>query len=427
MRGLNASFVVRSAARQDAGDANESEATDLEIDPARRSAERLNRRRLVGVAALVGVLAAGYAAYGIWINPLRPHVTAPGGYYGFSDQAAYLRTARVLAAGRLPVGPANYSFGLGYPVLGALFIKIGFRGDPFAPVDVLAFGGICGTTFVLAVQSWRVAFGKCNHAAGLVAVGILAFATPLFRLVTTPWNSTVVVLLTIVVLLLVTAEHAVTWARGLTIGVLLGWIFAARYGDAFFAALPVTAVFFVRPRNERLRLAVGGGIGLLAVVAFVAYTQYHAFGNAFWTPYRFHYRLKQHLGDDQSLNNYRLGWIPAHFFSEFISGRNNGVPVLERPMLAQFPLLPLMPIGAAVLVRRAREARSVWIAATTAFVLSSLFYLAFVAGGAGDLVFGNLRYWAIWYPLWAVLAIIGGAVVLQWLHEMIERTRRFDR
>jgi hypothetical protein len=65
-----------------------------------------------------------------------------------------------------------------------------------------------------------------------------------------------------------------------------------------------------------------------------------------------------------------------------------------------------------------------WIATTIACVLSSLFYLSFVAGGAGDLIFGNLRYWAMWYPLWAILAVIGAKIAFDQL-EGRRKARRF--
>jgi hypothetical protein len=212
-----------------------------------------------------------------------------------------------------------------------------------------------------------------------------------------------------------------TWGRGIAIGLLLGWIFATRYGDVLFAGLPVAAAVLVRPRADRARLAIGGALGLFSIVALVGYTQYHAFGNPFITPYHFHNRLTPGLGNDQSLKNYRLGWIPSHFLGVVITGRLHGVRVDADPMLFRFPLLPFVPVGAYFLIRRAGRARAVWIAATVAFVVSSLFYLSFVAGGAGDLPFANLRYWAMWYPLWAILAVIGSKIAIQRVQQITDR------
>ena len=371
------------------------------------------QRHILAISLTVGVLAAAYAAYGIWLNPLRPHVQTRLGYYGFVDQSYYLRSARVLAKFRLPATPTDYFYGLGYPVLGALFSRIGFHGDPFVPADVLLFGGVCSMTFVLAVRLWRVTIGVFSPLAGGLAVAILVFSTPLFQFVVTPFNSALVVFLLLSVLVVLTSARRMSWGRGIAIGLLLGWIFATRYGDVLFAGLPVAASAVVRPRGDRIRLAIGGALGLFSIVALVAYTQYHAFGNPFLTPYHFHNRLTPGLGDDQSLKNYRLSWIPSHFLGVVITGRLHGARVDADPMLFRFPLLPFVPVGAWRLIQRADRARAVWIAATVAFVVSSLFYLSFVAGGAGDLPFGNLRYWAMWYPLWAILAVIGSKIAIQ--------------
>ncbi|MDP9335772.1 MAG: hypothetical protein M3Q30_21045 [Actinomycetota bacterium] len=395
-----------------------------EVEASSPSSDMLMRRRILALAMIVGLLGAAYAAYGIWLNPLRPHVQTRLGYYAFVDPSYYLRSARVLAKFRLPAGPLDYFYGLGYPVLGALFTKLGFRGDPFAPADVLLFAGICAFTLVLAVRLWSVVFGVISLTAGLVTVAVLVFGTPLFQFVLTPYNSLPAVFSLLAVLVLVTSVRTMTWGRGITIGLLLGWIFATRYGDLLFAGLPVAAAVVVRPRAERPRLVLGAALGLISIVALVAYTQYHAFGNPLLTPYHFHNRLTPGLGDDQSLKNYRLSWIPSHFIGEFITGRSNGVRVARDPMLRQFPLLPLVPVGVVALVRRAGRARAVWIATTLAFVLSSVFYLSFVAGGAGDLPFGNLRYWAIWYPLWAILAIIGSKVAFERVQRIIARDAR---
>ena len=155
-----------------------------------------------------------------------------------------------------------------------------------------------------------------------------------------------------------------------------------------------------------------GGAAAAAVVGIVMYTQYHTFGNPFTTPYNNH--LRKGLGSDQSLSNYRIGWIPSHFWSTFVTGRLGSVRQSGNPLLLLFPLLPLAPVGAVLLFRSTRDrVRVVWIAAAVASGLSSLFYLAFVAAGAGDIKFGNERYWAVWYPFWCVLIVVAGAMLVR--------------
>lgn len=384
---------------------------------------RLSTRESAVLCALVGLAAASYAVYGILLNPLRPHVLTPLGYYGQVDQSYYLRSARVLAKLRLPNAPVQYFYGLGYPVLGALFTRIGFRGDPFAPADVLLFGGICSLTFMLTNRLWQLVFGRTSAAAALVAVAVLAFSSPLFQFIVTPENSSVVVFAFLAIMVLLTAPRTITWIRAVGVGLLLGWILAARYGDVVFVALPVVAALAMVRRDERARLAAGTAIGLFVVVAVIGYSQYHAFGSPLTTPYHFHTRLQPGLGNDQSLKNYRLAWVPSHFLGVVVTGRINGRQEPTNPMLLQFPLLLFAPIGAFAVLRRAGRNGAVWLAAIVASTLASLFYFAFIAGGAGDLAYGNLRYWATWYPLWAMLAVAGVYYVLLILRARVRAAR----
>ena len=162
--------------------------------------------------------------------------------------------------------------------------------------------------------------------------------------------------------------------------------------------------------RERRRLALGGGAALLAIVALVLASQQYTFGNALRTPYHYHVRDGGET-DDQSLDEYKLTDVPRHFAGAFVTGENDHGrrEPNTSPILRDFPLLVLMPVGAWVLARRRSRTRAVWMTALAASVVSSVLYLSFVAGGGGDLKFGNARYWSMWFPLWAVLAMVGVA------------------
>jgi len=82
-----------------------------------------NRRRPAG---------ALYAAYAIRVNPLRPHASSPLGYYAWIDRGTTAQRPCPRPF-RLPNSPGDYFYGLGYPVLGAVFYDLGFKDDPFAP------------------------------------------------------------------------------------------------------------------------------------------------------------------------------------------------------------------------------------------------------------------------------------------------------
>ena len=370
-------------------------------------------RATARVAVVVGAVAVIIAAYARYASPFRPGVTTPRGFYSNYDQRVYLGMARIISELHLP-GPKAYQFGLGYPTLGAVFSRLGFRGDPYAPVDALCSGATVGMTVVLGARAASLFVRDHALTLGVAAAGLLLVGTGTLSMVATPWNSNVVLALGVLVLVLVTSAHPISRPRAAIIGLSLGCIFATRYADALFFGLPAVAALVVRPPRERLRLLIFGGASAAAVVAVVLLTQYHAFGNPFTTPYHDHFRPG--LGSDQSLSNYRIGWIPPHFWSTFVTGRLGSVRQRGSPILLLFPLLPLAPVGIVLLARSTRDrVRIVWITAAAASGASSLFYLSFIAGGAGDIKFGSQRYWAVWYPLWSVLVVVGIAIALRYL------------
>ena len=376
-------------------------------------------RAIARVAVVVGVAAAIVAAYARYASPYRPGVTTPGGFYGYYDQGAYLRLAKVLLHVRLPGRPA-YQYGLGYPALGAVFLRLGFHGDPFAPVDVLCFGATTGMTVVLGARAAALFARDHALALGVAAAGLLLLATGILSMVAIPWNSNIVLALGLLVLVLLTSARPISPARAAVIGLSIGWIFAARYADALFFGIPVVGALVARQPRERRQLFIFGGVSAAAVVAVVLFSQYHAFGNPFTTPYQGHFR--RGLGSDQSLSNYHLGWIPKNFWSTFVTGRLGSVRQSGSPILLVFPLLPLAPIGMVLLARSTRDrVRIVWVAAAVASGASAMFYLSFIAGGAGDIKFGNPRYWAVWYPLWSVLVVTCIAIFVRYVANYVRR------
>lgn len=379
----------------------------------------LHRERRVLLALAIGLAAATLAAYARYISLARPEVTTPLGFYRGFDQGSYLRTARLLARWRFPTRHYDYEYGLGYPVLGIPFIWLGLRGDPFAVVDALAFGTTLSLTFILGL---RVAGSQCRVRPEVIAVGsalVLATSTPLLNLASMPWNSNIVVPLGMLVLVLATSTHDLSPVRCAVIGLAIGWIFATRYLDAFFLGVPVLAAFLLATPAQRRRLLLYGGSALVVVVTLVLLSQQYTFGNPLTTPYHFHHRTSgAAVRNDQSLGEYRISSIPTHFVGTFITGKQNGVREPGDPLLRQFPLLLLAPIGAWRLLRTRSSQRRVWVAAFGGSIVGTLFYLSFVAGGAGDLVFGNARYWAPWYPLWALCSVLGLVASLSWLSKI---------
>jgi len=343
-------------------------------------------------------------------------VATRGGFYGVGphgqpDQYYYLRTAQVFSHWKFPFGSAEYRYGLGYPILAVPFIWLGAHGDPFAPVDALAFGLTLALTFVLATHLSPFPARRATIAFGMAGTVVVALASPALSIASTPFNTNVVVPLGLLVLVIATSKHEVTVGRAVAMGVAVGWILATRYLDAIFLGLPVLALIVASPPAQRRRVVLGSGAALAVMVALVLGSQQYAFGDFMTTPYHFHDRGSG-ATNDQSIHEYKPGNIPRHFVTEFVTAEDdNGVRQPRNPILYDFPLLALMPVGAYALWRRRMRARGVWMTAVAGSVIGAAFYLSFVAGGGGDLKFNNARYWAPWYPLWAILGVLGALTV----------------
>ena len=194
------------------------------------------------VAIAVGVAGVLFAAYLRFVEPFRPGVTTPLGFYEFADQGHYLTTANVLAHWHFPTRPSEYWYGLGYPILGVPFIWLRFEGDPFAPVDALAFGATLAFTFVLGTRVSPFRSFTSALAIGLGAAFTVGLASPLTGLTSVPWNTNIVVPLAAFVFVVATSTGELSWLRAVALGLAIGWIFATRYTDALFIGLVVLAM-----------------------------------------------------------------------------------------------------------------------------------------------------------------------------------------
>jgi len=373
-------------------------------------------RSVLAIAVAIFVAGVILCAYSRYLNPGRPGVVTRGGFYGVGphcqpDQYFYLRTARVFSHWKFPFGSSEYRYGLGYPILAVPFIWLGSHGDPFAPVDAIAFGFTLALTFVLGTNLSPFPNRRATIAFGMAGAIVAAMASPALAIAGVPFNTNVVVPLGLLVLVLATSRREVTVGRAVAMGLAVGWILATRYLDAIFLGLPVLALIVASPARQRRRVALGSGAALAVMVVLVLASQQYAFGDFMTTPYHFHDRGSG-ATNDQSIHEYKPGNIPRHFVTEFVTAEDDhGVRQPRNPILHDFPLLVLAPVGAYALWKRRARSRGVWMTAIAGSVIGAAFYLSFIAGGGGDLKFNNARYWAPWYPLWSILGVLGALTV----------------
>jgi len=383
------------------------------------------RRSLSGrarsVLLVVFALSSALHLYSWYVHPDRPSLTddvVTGWYGGASDQINYAREARALANGQLPgiywdydrwqpkagappglVIP-HYAYGLGYPMLGVPFIKLGLKRDPFLVPDMIAFGLIICMALLLARRFM-------SGVAALVFVGLLAVASPVLPFTVMPWNATITTIAILASLLFATSDRR-DWKTGAALGLALSLCYAARFTDVLWPAAIVAAGALPRRRDEvKGSLAVGAVVCVMLAITYVAvgWTQQVVFGNFFTNPYHYHLH-NGNRGD--SLADFRFGQIPRAFTEVFVTAAAGPRRVQEphTSVVRAFPWVVAAPFGLAVLIRRRhRHLRALLVAAAASLVASAL-YLAYWSGTGADLENNNLRFFVPWFPFWGLLAAV---------------------
>lgn len=344
------------------------------------------RLRMPGDVVAVLVVALAWFAYAYALDPHLPGHEAKLGWFGWSDQAAYLNEARAMLAG--DQDPDRYRYPYGYPLLAVPFLALTPR-DPFLLPNAAAYAA----TVCLSYAAARERLGR--HGAALTVV-LLLLASPLTKLTLVPWNTTPA---------LVTAAY--WWWLGLRRGTpstgqaaLGGFALAltalSRGGGEVICLAPLVGVTLLRSRRApgfaTRVLVVGGavlGVAVLSVGATLA---------LFGTPVQPYY---------QTVTSSQFGFdvtaIPSHLWGTIVGfGAGSG---FWPPLLRDAGWLVLAPLGAGLAVRRAAALRAVHVGAVATLVLAFLATGAYGAFKAENLRFFNLHYVKMWLPLLAFYAV----------------------
>jgi hypothetical protein len=336
-----------------------------------------------------------YFLYAWFLNPARPGRLTTG-YFGYYDQSQYLAIARDLAAGHLP-SRQGYVYGLAYPLLAVPFLKLGLT-EPFVVPNGLAFAGTIAMVAVVGARLRSPSFGFLCAAA-------LALATPLLDLTTIPWSSTLTLVSVTAVLLVVTAPR-LAWPAAVIIGLAIGVCFAARYVDAAFPAMIGFAGIILRD-GRRLRLLAIACLTAVVIIAPVLLSHWVVLGNPLTTPYASHLAPGNVGPSDQDVSSFDVTKVVERTIGGFITARLGGLRVPGQPLAALFPWAIMAPVGVWILLRERHPLRRVLTAAFAASVIGTVFYMSFRASGAGNLQYGFLHYFKVWFVVWALLAAYG--------------------
>jgi hypothetical protein len=338
-----------------------------------------------------------------------PFIAANKGWFGFCDQSLYLKMAKDLSHFSLTGG--DYIYGLGYPILGALFFRF-MPWDPFLIPNLVSFTFITAVTYIIAAR-----FMKKEHA--FIAAMLFLFATGVVELYVIPWNSTVSGVALAAVLYFSVSSKRITWPKATLVGVLAGWVFAARYLDVLFI-LPIAAFILWNARHEHdvWKSVLGMFIGLSVVVGLVLLSHYIYFGSALTTPYAFHPIVGESFSN-QDIRYFSPTKTFKSLFQVFVFfhyGPNR--PWMFPPLLVQSFIFVFSPLGFFYLVKKNHN-RSLLIVLGVTLVAALLIYGSARPVEPENLQFFCLHYFKMWFPILTIFSTAG----LFGLWEVISRSR----
>ena len=314
-------------------------------------------------------------------------------WFNWYDQGEYLKTARDLAAFKF--GESVYP--LGYPLLGALFIKL-LPGHAFFIPNLFCTVGICVLFYASACRVvTRI------EAAALTGLALLGETHIWIWTLTVPWNVVPVAFVVyLCVYLIVFRQPTVRTMR--ICGIAIGGAFFCRPWDAFFLCLLYAGgLYALSTWRERFRSAVFL-VGSIFFVAVLLVTDYMlVFGTPF-SPY-----MRGLASQGMSFTHYPLK-VYQIFLDSNVIGTTAPPPVLDR-----MPWLVLIVPGAMLLIRRYGKRGIIGLIAATAMIGFYLSANGMVPSQFWD--YWGFRYIACWAPytvLLAYLSITRAWQVLGW-------------
>jgi energy-converting hydrogenase Eha subunit C len=339
-------------------------------------------------------------------DPIRPSLMLPAifgsdngifidGWWGYYDQGSYLRLAHTLASFNFQELSNTFSFGLGYPIVAVPFIWLGFGRDPFLFFNLLAF---VFSVYAVYVTARRLISPFAGYMAGFG----LAFATPLISYTAQPWNSTVCLVGISGILLIATSKKVNNW-HALIAGILIGWVFAARYIDLVWFAALMPAVFYRGNFKNLVKHGLFVILGAAICILPILYSHYKVFGSPLETPYSTHLGINDN-SSDQDAGAYSYKRIPKAALAMFISPRLAGSKDIDRGLFVNmFWTISFIP-GAIILLKRPKTRFFIGsLLAVT--LLASLFYLSFRASGIHSLKYGILHYFKMFWPGLIIMSV----------------------
>ena len=257
----------------------------------------------------------------IWFN--KYYLDAGGfrdnkpAFMGFSDQSSYYRMINSLVNGTFE--RSDYLYGLGYPVLGAVFYHL-YENDPLFYVNF-----ICYLLIIIYFYNFSKYFFKRELHVFLITA-LLVINPYLVEYLVVPWTSTIT-LMTYSYSLYIFLKQKVTVFEYALLGLCAGLAFATRYVDIILF-LPI-GIYLLS--SEIITYKFKGLLRILPaiVISFsialgVFYSHKVYFGDYFENPYKLHHHPSDKYTDgDFSYYYSRLGAnIIENIYGQLVEGKS---------------------------------------------------------------------------------------------------------
>lgn len=353
---------------------------------------------LIAVAALIWVFTQAYLGAGGFSS-------AGTRWSAWHDQLNYYNMLAKIRAGTF--GSNDFTYGLGYPLLAALFAWT-CPSDPYFPLNLLCYVAMVILGFRV-LQQLKMPWGW-----SLLVCAWFAMNPFLPQVSVVPWSSTPSMVAAAVITLIV-LKTELRWQHYLAFGISAGVLFASRYVDVMFA-LPAGLYLIareIRLRRTRWMMQLAPGlIAFLVIVSsvFVAHKVY--FGGFLRNPYQFHLRSESGLTEgDPSYYTNRFGIkAAANLYAQLIESKSvdpqyQDAKHLKHSLFMIAPLFLFFPAGLFLLYRDHPENRSSLLALIGGGILFLVIYGVHPGTLPGCLKFGSLHYFK---PV-SILFLIGSA------------------
>jgi len=224
-----------------------------------------------------------------------------------------------------------------------------------------------------------------------------------------PWNNIASLVGLAVLIYIAVVVDNISNRHAVAIGLVIGWVFAARYVDVLFLFPFAGYIFWKAIRKNgynAVKYFLISSLIFIVIVGVVLNTHKMVFGSYFKTPYHKHTSMTD--GRDQfSTNAFQVKRVPDHLYSIIVNPfQFHHIEHLKfnTPLLG-YSFFFIFSLSGFILQIFERKD---WLAVILlgSLIIVFIFYGSFSATRASDLKYNCLRYFSMWYPVMTIMGVL---------------------